>query len=46
MEAVKGIYHLGQQGVGMARGLISAGQQSQTLGSMAMSGAVVGGAVL
>jgi hypothetical protein len=49
MEAVKGIYHLGQQGVGMARGLsnaLSAAQTSQTLGSMAMSGAVVGGAVL
>ena len=50
MEAVKGIYHLGQQGVGMVRGMsnaMSAGQSTQSLGSMAMmSGAVVGGAVL
>jgi hypothetical protein len=51
MEAVKGIYHLGQQGVGMARGMSNAmsagGQSTQSLGSMAMmSGAVVGGAVL
>jgi hypothetical protein len=50
MEAVKGIYHLGQQGVGMVRGMsnaMSAGQTTQSLGSMAMmSGAVVGGAVL
>jgi hypothetical protein len=49
MEAVKGIYHLGQQGASMARGMsnaLSTAQTGQTLGSMAMAGAVAGGAVL
>jgi hypothetical protein len=49
VEAVKGIYHLGQQGASMARGMsnaLSTAQTGQTLGSLATGALLAGGAVL